>query len=79
MRPWCALQTIHNNEHDHGEDAWEDQLPHHFTPRTPCPQDDAPMMVEPGLFIGSFMAEQNKEKLKRSGITHVLQARTGRV
>ncbi len=39
--------------------------------------DDRPFEVEPGLFIGSFMAEQNKAGLKRAGITHVLQVADG--
>ncbi len=36
--------------------------------------DDTPAKIQPGLLIGSFLAEQNKEKLRRAGVTHVLQA-----
>lgn len=35
------------------------------------------VQIQPGLFIGSFMAEQNKPKLKRAGITHILQVAEG--
>ena len=35
--------------------------------------DDAPMKIEPHLYLGSFMAEQNAESLKKEGVTHVLQ------
>eukprot|EP00798_Chlamydomonas_sp_ICE-L_P009418 gene9418-18407_t len=34
--------------------------------------DDNPMKIVPGLYLGSFMAEQNLDKLKTEGITHVL-------
>lgn len=35
--------------------------------------DDSPVLIEAGLFIGSFFSEQNISGLKQSGITHVLQ------
>lgn len=35
--------------------------------------DDQAAMVQPGLFIGAFLAEQNKEELEKKGITHILQ------
>lgn len=38
--------------------------------------DDRAAMVQPGLFIGAFLAEQNKEELEKKGITHILQACT---
>jgi len=39
--------------------------------------DDSPMMVQPGLYIGSFMAEQNKPSLQKAGVTHILQVAEG--
>ena len=35
--------------------------------------DDQPVLVNPGVFIGSFMAEHNKESCQAAGITHILQ------
>lgn len=35
--------------------------------------DDQAAMVQPGLFIGAFLAEQNKDELEKKGITHILQ------
>ena len=35
--------------------------------------DDTPVMVIKGIYIGSFMAEHNKEACKEAGITHILQ------
>lgn len=37
--------------------------------------DDVASAVQPGLFIGAFLAEQNKPELKKKGITHILQVR----
>jgi len=35
--------------------------------------DDVAAMVQPGLFIGAFLAEQNRAELEKKGITHILQ------
>jgi len=35
--------------------------------------DDVAAMVQPGLYIGAFLAEQNRVELEKKGITHVLQ------
>jgi hypothetical protein len=35
--------------------------------------DNVPVLVQKGIFIGSFFAEQNEEALKTAGITHILQ------
>lgn len=37
--------------------------------------DDHPVLVNKGIYIGSFMAEHNKASLKAAGITHILQVR----
>ncbi len=37
--------------------------------------DDAPVRIEPGLFIGSMLSEANCRALVAAGITHVVQVR----
>ena len=37
--------------------------------------DSEACKIIPGLFIGSYMAEENKEGLLSAGVTHVLQVR----
>lgn len=39
--------------------------------------DDAPMMIEQGVYIGSFLSEQNQKALTQAGVTHVLQVADG--
>ena len=37
--------------------------------------DDTPVLVQQGLYIGTYRAEQNKQKLLKTRITDVLQVR----
>lgn len=39
--------------------------------------DDSPMMVKPGLYIGSMLAERDKRKLRGTNITDILQVAEG--
>lgn len=70
---WCHLhgtskmQAEDHSEESHGEgfdDEEEDEI---FET-----MDDMPMKIVPGLYLGSFMAEQNIERLKEEGVTHLL-------
>lgn len=42
-------------------------------------QDDTPMRVRPGLYIGSMLAERDRSKLRACGITDILQVCVFRV
>lgn len=62
-----ALDTLSTIDSD---DNWDE-----FEKETPVMKmfDDVAASVLPQLFIGAFLAEQNKEDLEKKKMTHILQ------
>jgi len=62
----------HTNTESYIEDADEEDSDDIYET-----MDDSPTHIEKGLYIGTFMTEQNMENLQRLNVTHIIQVAEG--